>query len=169
MISTQAHAQQGYVGLDMNFVSMDVAGATFAPMTARGRIGLTILADSNPMISLESHMGFDITDDTQRVQGTPVTLELDTYVGLYVRGDLLIGDRGSAYLSLGMASAQISGPVGTGGLPNDDTESSLSFALGGSYVLPWWGLTTFVEVTQIVNGDNLSITGIGFGVSTKIE
>ena len=171
LTSFQANAEQAYTGLDVNFISMDVANASFAPVTVRGRIGLTILPDMYPTISLESHLGFDMSDDTQRVQGSPVTLELDTYVGIYVRGDFPFGEKAGAYISLGMASAQLSGPFGNSGngLPNDDTESGLSYNLGATYVLPWWGLTSFVEASQIVNGTHFSIGGFGVGIIAKIK
>lgn len=173
---------------------------TYSPLTMRARLGLTILPDFFPVISLESHLGFDLTDDTQKVHyndtsstrtvvtdsstattvsdtTTPVTttlkskdvtLKLDAYVGFYVRGDFRITQDAAAYLLMGIASAQLSGPFGDYGLPNDDTESGLSYALGGTYQLPW-DLKLYLEASQLINGDHFNISGVALGVTADIK
>lgn len=157
-----------YVGLDFNFNSLDVAKASFSPLTMQARIGLTILPDIYPRLTLESRLGFNLTDDTQTIQGNDVTVTLDSYVGFYVRGDFPVMDDAAVYLSLGVASAQLKGPFGSHGLPNDDTESGLSYALGGTYQLPW-DLKVYIEASQLLNGEHFNITGVAVGVTADIE
>lgn len=172
---------------------------TYSPLTLRARLGLTILPDFYPVVSLESHLGFDLTDDTQKVhyndtsftrsivrdgsntilsdttsatvttlQSKDVALKLDAFVGFYVRGDFRITEDANAYLLLGVASAQLSGPFGNYGLPTDDTESGLSYGLGGTYQLPW-SLKAYIEATQLLDGPHYKISGVAIGVMADIE
>jgi opacity protein-like surface antigen len=157
-----------YVGMDVTMATLDISNATFAPTTLRGRLGLTILPEMVPAISLESHLGFGVTDDTQTIQGADVTLKLATYLGFYVRGDFKVMEDATAYLLLGMASAQLSGPLGSGGLPNDDTEAGYSYGVGATYQLPW-DLKAYLEYASIVDGDNFTVTGIGLGVTRALN
>lgn len=164
----EQQAADTYVGLDLNFTSIDVANTRFSPLTMQARIGLTILPDIYPRLTLESRLGFDLSDDTQTIQGNEVTLTLDAYVGFYLRGDFSITDDAAAYLSLGVASAQMKGPFGSAGLPNDDTETSLSYALGGSYRLPW-AMSVYIEASQLLDGEHFKISGLALGVTADIE
>ena len=175
---------------------------TYSPATIRARIGLTILPDFYPAISLESHLGFDASDDTQDVRYTgdltvntrvtddnnnnseisndtvtttdnitsrSQTIQLDTYAGFYIRGDFAITKDSSAYVNVGYASAQLAGDFGKYGLPNDDTASSPSYAIGATYALPWWGLTAFFDYTQLIDTDHFKISGFGLGLSAELE
>lgn len=174
VISPLSHAAQDkskttYLGLDVTSATLDIGNASYSPMTMQARLGVTILPEMTPTISLESHVGFSVADDTQTISGNDVTLKLATYLGLYVRGDFNLGQSASLYLLLGAASAQLSGPFGTAaGLPNDDTESGYSYGVGASYRLPW-DMKLYLEYTNFVDGDSFSVSGVGLGVTRSID
>lgn len=172
---------------------MNGGTASFAPMTLRARLGLTILPDLFPIISLESHLGFDVSEDKQTVSYTEYTetstrvdsaapviinnvspdesvntaVRLDNYIGLYARADFPIIEQARVHLLLGWASAQFAG-VGRYGLPDDDTESSISYSVGGDYQLPW-DMKGFFEYTQIISGSHYDVRGFGLGVTIEIK
>lgn len=165
-----SHADDStYMGLDVTSATLDIGNVSYTPTTMRARIGLTLFPDMVPAISLESHVGFSVADDTQKISGSDVTVKLTTYLGLYARGDFHLGKSASVYLLLGAASAQLSGPFGTvSGLPNDDTESSYSYGLGASYKLPW-KMKLYLEYDNFIDGNSFSVSGIGLGVIRSIE
>ena len=158
-----------YAGVDLNGMTLDISNASYSPKTVGARVGLTIFPDMVPAISLESHMGVGVGDDTQAINGSNVKVRLATYLGIYVRGDFNLMQKGSLYLLLGAASAQLSGPFGSNNaLPNDDTDSGYSYGVGASYTLPW-DLKLYLEYTQLVDGNSFRVSGIGLGVTHSIE
>ena len=169
-LSPQSYAENTtYLGLDVTGITLDIGNTSFSPTTMQARLGLTILPDITPAISLESHVGFGVTDDTQTIGGSEVTLKLATYLGFYVRGDFNLGQSASLYLLLGAASAQLSGPFGSvSSLPNDDTESGYSYGVGASYRLPW-DMKVYVEYTNFVDANSFSVSGVGLGVTRSID
>lgn len=169
-VAPLSHAEDStYMGLDVTSATLDIGNVSYSPTTMRARIGLTILPDMVPAISLESHVGFSVVDDTQKISGTDVTVKLTTYLALYARGDFHLGKSASIYLLLGAASAQLSGPFGSvSGLPNDDTESGYSYGVGASYKLPW-KMKLYLEYNNFVDGNSFSVSGVGLGVIRSIE
>lgn len=158
-----------YLGLDVNTATLDISGVSYTPVTLRGRLGVTILPEMVPAISLESQMGFALNEDSQTINGSPVSVKLATYLGFYVRGDFKVMNSATAYVLLGMATAQLSGPFGSSGnLPNDDTEAGYSYGVGVSYQIPW-DMKAYVEYTSIVDGDSFAVSGIGLGVTRRID
>lgn len=158
-----------YLGLDVTAATLDISNTHYSPTTMQARLGLTILPDMTPAISLESHVGFGVADDTQTIAGSDVTLKLATYLGFYVRGDFNLGQSASLYLLLGAASAQLSGPFGSmSSLPNDDTESGYSYGVGASYQLPW-DMKLYLEYTNFMDANSFSVSGVGLGVTRSID
>lgn len=165
----EEETNDAYIGADIAFVSLDVQGATYNPVTARFRMGIDLWADVRPRISVESQFGFNITDDTNAIQdgaGTiDATLTLNYYLGLYARASLDLSSIITLYGLAGFTSAQISGDTNL--LRKGDTESSLSLGIGGVVQLPF-GFDGFVEVTQLVSDDNFDALAVGFGIMHKL-
>lgn len=162
-------ADSTYVGLDVTSNQIKINGATFVPLSIRARLGLTVMPSETFPVSLESQFGFGATDATQSMAGTPVTLKVSNLLGIYLRGDLRLMQNGSLYVLLGAASAQLSGSFGNNtALPNNNTDTGYSYGAGISYKLPW-KLQGYLEYMNFVDGDRFSLSGVGLGVTHRIE
>ncbi|NOZ54406.1 MAG: porin family protein [Gammaproteobacteria bacterium] len=161
--------KDAYIGADVSFIGLDVEGVTYSPVATRIRLGIDLLTDVKPKVSIESHFGFNITEETNTIQvsgtATDATLTLNYYLGLYARASMDVSDTITAYGLLGFTSAQISGDTLL--LSNGDTESGLSLGVGGLVQLPF-GIDGFVEVMQLVNGDNFDALAISVGILRKL-
>jgi hypothetical protein len=153
-----------YAGADISFASLSAKGETFSPITLRGRLGLVVLPDLEPTLSVEAHFGFDVTDDTSKINGNDVTLRLNNYVAAYGRASQQVLEKMSVYGLLGFSAVQLQGNTEAIG---DDTATGLSFGVGAMLGLPY-DIDGYVEVMQLVNGDAFDIYTFSIGVSYKL-
>jgi hypothetical protein len=153
-----------YAGADISFASLSAKDETFSPVTLRGRLGLMILPDLEPALSLEAHFGFDVTDDTAKINGNDVTLRLNNYVAMYGRASQQVLDKMSVYGLLGFSAVQLQGNTEAIG---GDTATGLSFGVGAMLGLPY-DIDGYVEIMQLVNGDAFDVYTFSIGVSYKL-
>ena len=152
-----------YAGADLNFTSMDALGATYNPINMRAKLGVILLPDIIPVLAFESQFGFELTDDTNTVNGQAVSLRIDYYIGVYARASHEVVDYVSVYGLLGFAVAQLGGDTL---LLQDDTQSSLSFGLGAIFKAPL-DIDVNVEVMQLINAGAFDIYMASLGASYK--
>ena len=152
-----------YAGLDVNYINMEAMGVTYNPVNLRGKLGVLMLPDIIPALAFESQFGVDLTEATNTVNGTPVTLKLNYYVGFYARASYDVADFVSIYGLLGMAAAQLEGDTV---FLEDDTETGFSFGLGFTFSLPF-NIDGGIEVMQLVNGNAFDIYMASLGASYK--
>lgn len=166
--SAAAQEEQGekdiYGGVDISFANLSAKDETFSPITLRGRLGLVVLPDLEPKLSFEAHFGFDVTDDTARINGNDVTLRLNNYVAAYGRASQQVLEKMSVYGLLGFSAVQLQGNTEAIG---DDTATGLSFGVGAMLGLPY-DIDGYVEIMQLVNGDAFDIYTFGIGISYKL-
>lgn len=152
-----------YAGADINFISMDALNATYNPINMRARLGVILLPDLIPVLALESHFGFGLTDDTNTFDGQDITFGVNYYVGVYARASHEVADFVSVYGLLGAAVAQLNGDTI---FVQDDTKSSLSFGLGAIFKAPL-DIDVDVEVMQLIGSDVFDIYMVSLGASYK--
>ena len=152
-----------YAGVDLNYSSLDALGVTYNPITVRAKLGVVLLPDIVPLFAFETQFGVDIADDTNTINGQPVSLGINYYVGFYARASYEFADVASVYGLLGLSAAQLYGNVI---LLGGDTETGLSFGLGATFNLPF-DIDGSIEVMQLVNGDYFDIYMASIGASYK--
>ncbi|MEJ2179244.1 MAG: outer membrane beta-barrel protein [Gammaproteobacteria bacterium] len=152
-----------YAGVDLNYSNLDALGVTYNPITLRAKLGVVLLPDIVPLFAFETQFGVDIADDTNTINGQPVSLGINYYVGFYARASYEFADVASVYGLLGLSAAQLYGNVI---LLGDDTETGLSFGLGATFSLPF-DIDGSIEVMQLVNGDYFDIYMASIGASYK--
>lgn len=153
-----------YAGVDINAMAISVEGESLNTFNMRFKLGLDMFPDLIPMLSLESHFGFDLTEDSATINGTDATLHLNHYIGLYVKASHEIEDVVSFYGLLGFAATQMQGDTA---VLKDETVTGLSFGLGAGFAMPW-DLEGNVEVMQLVNGDAFDVMMLSFGVRYRM-
>lgn len=152
-----------YAGADLNYTNLSALGATFNPINMRAKLGVVLLPDIIPVLAFESQFGFDLTDDTNTINGRDVSLSINYFVGFYARASFDVADFASIYGLLGMAAAQLDGNTI---FLEDDTETGFSFGLGATFKMPL-GIDANIEVMQLVNGDAFEIYMASIGASYK--
>ena len=149
---------------DLNLAAISVEGESLNTVNMRLKVGLDMFPDPVPMLSLESHFGFDFTEDSATINGTDATLHLNNYIGLYVKASHEIEDLVKFYGLLGFAAAQLQGDTF---VLEDDTATGLSLAIGAGFNLPF-DLEGTVEIMQLVNSDAYDVMMFSFGVNYRM-
>lgn len=154
-------AGESYMGVGYGFVTYDEVGAPEADLGALvGRFG-HFFADN---LAVEGRLGFGISDDTVNYAGTPVTVELDSVMGVYGMGHLPITENASIYGMVGFTRGELTGTSPTGSASEDDTD--ISFGFGADFRL---NATTSInaEYAQYLDESGYDVTGIAIGASFK--
>ena len=153
-----------YLGTDFNLTAINVGSESLSTVNMRVKVGLDMFTEIIPMLSLESHFGFDLTEDTATINGSEANLHLNHFIGLYVKASHEIENVVRFYGLLGFAAAQMQGDVS---LLKDDTATGLSFGLGAGFFLPF-DLEGTVEVMQLVNSDAYDVLMFSLGVNYRM-
>ncbi|WP_455219084.1 outer membrane beta-barrel protein [Kaarinaea lacus] len=166
LLSHSAYARDDsytYAGADVNYSNLRALGVTYNPINLRAKLGVVLLPDIIPVLAFETQFGFDLTDDTNTINGRDVSLSINYFVGFYARASYDFGDIASIYGLLGLAAAQLDGDTI---FLEDDTETGLSFGLGATFAMPF-DIDANIEVMQLVNGDAFEIYMASIGASYK--
>jgi len=153
-----------YLGTDFNLIAINVGSESLNTMNMRFKVGLDMFTDIIPMLSLESHFGFDLTDDTATINGVDAALHINQYIGLYMKASHEIEDVVKFYGLLGFAAAQMQGDIS---VLKDDTVTGLSFGVGAGFSMPF-DLEGTVEIMQLVSGDAFDVLMFSFGVNYRM-
>ena len=152
-----------YAGADVSYSNLSALGTTFNPINLRAKLGVALLPDTIPVLAFETQFGFDLTDDTNTINGRDISLSINYFVGFYARLSYDIADFVSVYGLLGMAAAQLDGNTI---FLEDDTETGFSYGLGFMFTLPF-DIDGSIEVMQLVNGNAFDIYTASIGASYK--
>ena len=166
LLSHSAYARDDsytYAGVDLNYSNLSALGATYNPINLRAKLGVVLLPDTIPVLAFETQFGFDLTDDTNTINGNDVSLSINYFVGFYARASYDFADFASIYGLLGMSAAQLEGDTI---FLEDDTETGFSFGLGATFAMPF-DIDANIEVMQLVNGDAFEIYMASIGASYK--
>jgi len=153
-----------YLGATFDTAAINVGGESLNTMNMRVRLGLDMFTEIIPMISLESHFGFDLTDDSANINGTDASLHLNSYIGLYMKASHEIEDVVKFYGLVGFAATQLKGDTF---VLQDDTVTGLSFGVGAGFNLPF-NFEGTVELMQLVNGDPYDVLLFSLGINYRM-
>ena len=153
-----------YLGADLSLAAISVGSASLNTSNIRLKVGLDMFEDIIPVLSLESHFGFDLTDDSAQINGTNASLHINNFIGVYLKASHEIEDVVRFYGLLGFAAAQMQGDTF---VLKDETATGLSFGIGAGFSLPF-DLEGTVEVGQLVNSDSYDVLMFSFGVNYRM-
>ena len=151
-----------YGGVQLSQLTYDEDGMSddANPTALIGRLGYFV-ADQ---IAIEGRLGVGLSDDTVRVYGVDVDVELDRLFGFYAVGHLPLAETASIYGLLGFTDAKATASVN--GFSDSNTDSGLSYGFGAEfYPSDQFGLN--IEYTQYLDesGYDLSAISAGFKVN----
>lgn len=153
-----------YLGTDLSLAVINVENESLNTVNMRLKLGLDMFPDLIPMLSLESHFGFDFTEDTATINGSDATLHINNFIGLYAKASHEIEDIITFYGLLGFAASQMQGDTF---VLEDDTATGLSFGIGAGFGLPL-DLEGTIEIMQLVNSDAYDVLLFSFGVNYRM-
>jgi len=153
-----------YIGAAFDMAALNVEGETLNTMNMKVKVGLDMFTDVIPMLSLESHFGFDLTDDSANINGFDASLHVNNYIGLYLKASHEIEEVVKFYGLIGFAAAQMQGDTF---VLKDDTVTGISFGVGAGFNMPF-DLEGTIEIMQLVNGDAYDILLFSLGVNYRM-
>ncbi len=162
-ISAPVNAQpKPYLGVGAGFFEYEEDGvsddATLAG--AYGRAGVEFIDN----ISGELRLGTGIGDDDVSVGGTNVTVELDYFVGAYLRGSLPVHETVKPYAIIGATEGELT--ASAGGFSVSASESDLSYGFGLDFLIDERS-TVSVEYMSYLDKDEASVTALTASVSAR--
>lgn len=186
----QAENSGTYIGFDYSNMIVKFPQSVTTPKLqhtermVRARIGVMLFPEAFPGLALESHLAMGATGEDVNYDSTDpnvgnrdTQLELETIIGLYVRGDFYSSDGTSLYGMLGLASAQ-SGPrriapttQGEQEITEPETESGLSYGLGFTYA--YSDKTSlqleFMSVARKTTEAGFDVSGVSVGFNVSLD
>jgi opacity protein-like surface antigen len=133
-----------------------------------GRLGNNI----NENFSIEGRLGFGLSDDTitatDGVDTASLSIELDTLIGVYGVGHIMLNESSSIYGLVGFTkvdgtvSASTSGSV-TGSGSSSEDESGLSYGVGADIGVGK-NLALNIEYIEYLNESELDLKAISLGI-----
>ena len=162
LLSTQASAAQAgtsYAGFQYANVNYQEPGfPELNPAVLVGRVG-HFLTDA---VAVEGRIGFGITDDSITYSGIPISLEVDSIVGIYAVGYLPVGDSASLYGLFGFTSGEITASALGYSVSGD--EDDISYGIGAE--LSFGGnASANIEYTSYIDKATFDASAISLGVS----
>ena len=152
-----ASADNRYWGFDYSMVDIDVEQAgSFDTGTVQGVLGIYVndLVGTSFPIAVEGRAGLGITDDSS----DGVTVETDHYIGLYVRGELIVSERFVPYGILGWT--RIEATAKGFGESVSESDSDISFGVGARYQYNQHIAFNLEYLSQMVD----DVSALSFGV-----
>jgi outer membrane immunogenic protein len=151
--------------------SIDGIPEDFSPTGLIGRLGNNI----NENFSVEGRLGFGLSDDTitatDGVDTASLSIELDTLIGVYGVGHIMLNESSSIYGLVGFTkvdgtvSASISGSL-TGSGSSSEDESGLSYGVGADIGVGK-NLALNIEYIQYLNESELDLNAISLGIKVN--
>jgi len=149
-----------YVGGQIAQANYDVSGAPdFEPTVIVARIGHFFVDN----FAVEARLGTGLSDDTNRIFGTNVSVEIDYVFGVYGVGYLPLGDTplslyGLAGFTRGKATASALG------VSESESDSDFSFGVGlQANFTPQ--VTGHVEYMSYLDKSDYDVTALGVGIN----
>jgi len=152
-----------YLGLGYGLTTLDVDGFTEFDLDVLSLSG-GIYFHKN--FAAEARLGFGIGDDTYTdFVGDSLKVELDNYLGLYLRGEIPI-EKLKLYGIVGFTRGEITGTFDIGGFgtfSESEDESDFSYGVGLD-ILPTDKLGLNLEYIQLMDKSDFDVTSLNFGV-----
>lgn len=146
--------------------SADDISEDFSPTGLIGRVGNKI----NENFAIEGRLGLGLSDDTitatDGIDTASLSIELDTLIGVYGIGHVMLSESSSIYALIGFtqidatASASV---TNVGSASASDDESDLSYGIGADIGISN-NIALNVEYVQYLDKSDFDVSAIAFGV-----
>jgi opacity protein-like surface antigen len=156
-----AQAQNGYAGANLNFLEYSENSIDDDASLTAGTFRLG--AQINQYLSGELRAGIGFNDDTVKVSGTDVDIELDYLFGAYIRGGFPVTERIYPYAVIGVTRGKVTASVP--GISTSESETDTSFGVGVDFTVIDQ-VTLNVEYMSWFDKDGTEIDGFSVGAST---
>ena len=102
-VASTAWAESGYIGADIGRVDAEITADYFSGGFDTQPIALRLKGggELNKNLAIEGYIGMGVSKDT--VKDTDIDAEVDTMIGLDIKGLLPIGDAAALYAKAGLA------------------------------------------------------------------
>lgn len=164
MAAEEPEDKDVYMGADLNLTAINVGSESLNTLNLRFKLGLDMSTDIIPLLSMESHFGFDITEDSTTVNNVEANLHVNHYIGLYLKASHEIEDVVRFYGLIGFAAAQMQGDVF---VLEDEIATSLSYGLGAGFQMPF-DLEGTVEIMQLIKSDSYDVMMFSLGINYRM-
>lgn len=116
-----------YAGAGLSFVNIDADPLDGTATALRGKVGYVFI----PFLSVEAHLGLGLTEAEDTLLGNDYDLSLDTWYGIYARGQYTLAPQLTIYGLAGFTQGtfEASGP----GIDDSEDESDFSWGFGADY------------------------------------
>lgn len=158
-ISLAANTGDSYAGIQYAAVTYSEDGfADVNPAAVVGKYGYYF----NDFIAVEGRLGFGISDDSINISGIPVTLKIDSLVGMYAIASLPLSNAASVYGLLGFTRAELT--ASALGLSVGGSETDFSYGAGAEFS---FGNNTSasIEYMSYLTESDFDVNAISIGIN----
>jgi hypothetical protein len=149
------YGELGYTG-----VEIERGGSSADNELLTGFIGYKF----HPNVAGEAFLAVGVGDETQDVFGTPITTELDSMYGLFIKPTTMVSDQLELFGRVGYVAADLTVSSPTGSFSEDD--SSFAYGAGANYYFTdrFYGQFAY---TTFYDKDDTDISGYTLAVGME--
>ncbi|MBY5993324.1 porin family protein [Ferrimonas balearica] len=143
-----------YLGAQFNYGQVDTQFGDANPIALHALGGYQF----NPYLAVEGRIGLGVSDDETNED---ITIEIDSYYGLYLTGTLPLSDWVKVYVLLGATDVNLEQDLDS----RSDTFGSTDVTYGvGLSLLATERLAITIEAVQWLDKGDIDVAGLGLGV-----
>lgn len=125
-LMANAQAQQNlYGGVTLSMINYEEEGL---PSVSPTTVGIKFGSKFHPNLAAEVRLGIGASSDSLTIQGIPIDIEVDNYVGAYLKGLVPLSPVVSVYGLIGYTRGELT--ASAFGNSISESESDVSFGLG---------------------------------------
>lgn len=158
-VSGGVFAGDAYYGGNLAFIDYSEPGIDASVTAIYGRIG----TNWNENFSGELRVGLGIGDDTVQLFGEDVDIQLNNFIGAYVKGGAQVNEVFYPYAILGLTRGEAEASVP--GFSVTESETDVSFGLGADFNVSE-SLTLNLEYMNYYDKDSAELSGFSLGFTS---
>lgn len=161
-VFSAAHAEMDqYVGVNVSRAQYDETGFPTANPTA---VSVKLGGQLSPNFAFETRVGKGISEGNVTYSGTPISIKIDSFFGVYLKGILPVNPSFAPYALVGYTRGSLTAKAGRYFVSSSD--SDVSYGIGADFPFTK-SVSLNLEWARLLTGVNYKIEALSLGVAYK--
>lgn len=118
----------------------------------------------NPNFAVETRLGTGLSDGDVNISGIPVSVGVESFIGIYLKGIIPVGNRFAPYAMVGYTNAKLK--LKSGAFSDTASDSDFSYGAGADFPVSK-NVSLNLEVARLFTGDGYKVDAVSLGATYK--
>lgn len=161
-VFTSAHAESApYAGISVSRVQYKEDGFPKAEPSA---ISFKYGVQFNPNFAVETRLGTGLSDGDVTISGTRVSVGVDSFIGIYLKGIIPVTNHFAPYGMVGYTNAKLK--LKSGAFSETASDSDFSYGAGADFPVSK-NVSLNLEIARLFSGDGYKVDAVSLGATYK--